>query len=84
MRKFNYRHQNSYKDKSSWSRLNENPHTMQSDNSIYSDVRDNSWQHQNNPYDTASNYQEYQRSVYNRGLRERRDIFDQLESVMSL
>lgn len=61
---------------------------MQKKNSIYSDSKENQWQPQyrhNRPFDSSSNrYMGYIGNGYNRGSRERRDIFDQLESFMSL
>lgn len=58
---------------------------MQRDNSVYSDVRNIAWQHQykdNNPLQPS--YKGFSSNFYRRGSRERRDIFGELESFMSL
>lgn len=60
---------------------------MQSENNIYSNAKENQWQSQysdKRPFESYSSYTEYSGNRYSRGSRERRDIFDQLESFMSL
>lgn len=55
---------------------------MQAENSIHSE---NAWRYQyrdENPFEW--NDSGYSNKYYHRGARERRDIFDQLESFMSL
>lgn len=62
---------------------------MQSKNRIYSDAEENAWRY---PYrnhvpsesSSSSDSNAYGGNVNSRGARERRDIFDQLESFMSL
>lgn len=60
---------------------------MQKQNSIYSSSKENRWQSQyrdNRRFDSTSSNGRYSSNRYSRGARERRDIFDQLESFMSL
>lgn len=60
---------------------------MQNENNIHSHPEDNSWRHKNrnrDSFEPSSDYGGYTKNVWNRGSRERRDLFDQFESFMSL
>lgn len=98
LKTYNYRRFNSYKDKTAWNPIDKNVHTLQNENNIYSDLKDNSYRRfdyknsrnqyddykENVPHGSASDYQAYYGNSHSRGSRERRDIYDQLESFMSL
>lgn len=84
LRGYNDKHYYSYKEKIP---EQSNVHTMQSEKSVYSNAKQNQWQSQysdKRPFEPYSSNREYSRNRYSRGSRERRDIFDQLESFMSL
>lgn len=85
LRHYNDKHYYSYKEKIPWKQSG--VQTMQKENSIYSASKENRWQSQyrdNRRFDSTSSYGGYSSNRYSRGARERRDIFDQLESFMSL
>ncbi|XP_031636405.1 formin-like protein 7 [Contarinia nasturtii] len=79
---YNDRYYSSYGKKQSQNRVN--VQTMQKENSIYSNTKENAWRYQHrDAHPFESNYRGYSNNYYNRAARERRDIFDQLESFMS-
>lgn len=62
--------------------MDENVDLIPNKNIVYSNENDNSWQNADSYHSTRSN--SHRRNVWSRGSRERRDIFDQIESFMSL
>lgn len=80
---YNNRQFNSYGTKKAWNRFDGNVHTLQETNSIHSNPSEYQWQNQykQNPFESSSRYNG---RVLSRGARERRDIFEQLESFISL